>query len=135
MKDVKIPKRKLEIVQTDDGRRIEHWIKVGEIEDSFEDDQELEFLENEMQDEMFVGVIHLLSPMGPKEIKFEIPADNVDDAFGKYKEYAQITFADLRKQAEEQAKAAEQEAIEQQQRKASEIVVPGAGFDINSIKQ
>tara|TARA_Y100000310_G_C20679887_1_gene815302 strand:- start:1980 stop:2348 length:369 start_codon:yes stop_codon:yes gene_type:complete len=111
MKTVKIPRRKQEIHQSDDGRRIEQWIKDGEIEDTLEDGEELEVAHD---GDMFVGVLHLFTAAGPKEIKFEIPAKDVDEAFGNFKECAKKTMEDLQKQMEQA-----------QQEQANQIIVPG----------
>jgi|19_taG_2_1085344.scaffolds.fasta_scaffold04450_8 hypothetical protein len=116
MKTVKIPRRQLEIQQTDDGRRIEWWKKVGEIEDSIEDNEEIETAHGE---DMFVGVIHIFTAAGPKEIKFEIPAEDIDAAFGGFKECAKTTMEDLQKQMQQ----AEQEH-------ANQLIVPGGDAEM-----
>lgn len=124
MKTIKIPTRRLEIHQTDDGRRIEWWIKDGEIEEQFSEDEETPNIET--GDNLFVGIIHLFTPAGPKEIKFEIEAETIDEAFRNYKETANKTIEDLHKQME----AAQQR---EQQEEANKIIVPNAAIDPNEL--
>jgi hypothetical protein len=85
---MKIPMRKKEIYQSDDGRYIEVFTKTGEVDFQQEKDEEIpEFPGNET---IYVGVIHI--PVGPslKELKFEIAnVKTVEEAFGKFIELAQ----------------------------------------------
>ena len=70
-----VPMRKLEVYQTDDGRRIEVFIICGSVKLDVEDDEDA--TDQTFSDKtIFVGVVHIPSPTGPQEIKFEIPGVN-----------------------------------------------------------
>lgn len=81
--------RRKETYQSDDGRYVEVFTKVGEVEYQQEegDDETSDFSKDE---KIYVGVIHI--PVGPslKEIKFEIAdVKTLEDAFDKFIKLAQ----------------------------------------------
>ena len=49
----------------------------------------------------FVGVAHMMSEYGISDVRFEIPAASIEEAFEKYDEYLKIFSDNMRKQMEE----------------------------------
>lgn len=49
----------------------------------------------------FVGVAHMMSEYGISDVRFEIPAVSVEEAFEKYDEYLKIFSDNMKKQMEE----------------------------------
>ena len=112
MTDVKtVPMRKLDVYQTDDGRRIEMFSICGSVNlDTANDD------ENEGQEfsdkTIYVGVVHIPSPSGPQEIKFEIPDVNTpEEAFGKYYEVASLAVEEIKKRWKQRQEEAENQIV------------------------
>jgi len=96
----KVPLRKMEIWQTDDGRRIEAFNKTGSVtyihrEDVGDQEKAPSF---NAPDVLYVGVAQIGTPQGMKEIKFEISATSVEEAFDNYHENAMIAVEELKKQ-------------------------------------
>ncbi len=120
--DVVVPMRTMEVYQADDGRRIEVFKKKGTIpfikRTQDEDDGIPEFSDLE---HIFIGVVHVYTNYGPKEIKFQIPnAVTIKDAFTQYYGLADEAIADL----ERKIKEAQTQAQDQTQNK---IVTAPAG--------
>ena len=62
--------------------------KTGDIE--FQQKEGEEEIETEKTEEVFVGVFYMMTPVGPREVKFQMPeAISIEDAFSKYEESAQ----------------------------------------------
>lgn len=95
-----VPVREMKVYQSDDGRRIEQWSTVDKIEQI----QEREFDEDQStdKDELFVGVVNIMTSQGTKEIKFEIPTDTLEEAFDQYVELANQSLEELKKRVQEQ---------------------------------
>jgi hypothetical protein len=99
----KVALRKLETIKTDDGRIVEDWVKIGEVEidknDPRGDMSEETF--NTDKDHVYVGVVHTFTQItGPKEIKFEIDEDTLEEAFDKYVEYADRAVQEFQSELE-----------------------------------
>lgn len=97
---IKVPLRQMEVWQTDDGRRIEVFKKTGDVkyvhrEDLGDSGKVPSF---NAPDSLFVGVAQIGTPQGMKEIKFEINAASVEDAFDNYHDNAMVAVEELRKQ-------------------------------------
>jgi len=91
-----VPLRHKEIYQSDDGRYVEVYTKINDIEETKEPTEEESTVEDSNEkpeystaEKVFVGVAHV--PVGPqvKEIKFEIPeATTIEEAFEQYHDIA-----------------------------------------------
>jgi len=80
---MKIPMREKKIYQSDDGRYIEVFSKVGEVDFQQEKCEEVPEFSND--EKIYVGLIQI--PVGPslKEIKFEIAGvKTLEEAFDKF---------------------------------------------------
>jgi hypothetical protein len=92
-----VPMRKLEVYQTDDGRRVEVFPIVGSVELDTANDEEAAG-QNFSDKTIFVGVVHIPSPSGPQEIKFEIPGVGTPEAaFEEYYDFASKAVEEIRK--------------------------------------
>lgn len=115
----KVPLREVKLYQSDDGRRIECFEKVKDInyvKNPHGIEEGIEELINK-NIKAFVGVVHLGTPVGPKEIKFEIPGvTTTEEAFDKFYEFADIA-----------AKEVVQKIEEYQRELENKIYVPGQG--------
>ena len=138
-----IPLRRKEIFQSDDGRNVEVFTKISEIElvkETAEEDIENEVEENESPApyKIFVGVVHIPIGNQAKEIKFEIPeCKAIEDAFAKFHNVAQSAAEEYVKMLKEQMDKArnpsivtagpealqEIENLEQQNKKTSNIII------------
>lgn len=49
----------------------------------------------------YVGVAHMMSDYGISDVRFEIPASNIEDALSKYDEYLKIFSENMKKQIQE----------------------------------
>jgi hypothetical protein len=89
-----VPFREMKTFQTDDGRRIEVFYKMGEVSKmKSEEDTDIEFIE----EPVYIGVVHIMTDVGPKEIKFEIgDATSVEDAFEKYQIWAEKSIEEIK---------------------------------------
>ena len=106
-----VPMRKLEVYQTDDGRRIEVFIICGSVKLDVEDDEDT--TDQTFSDKtIFVGVVHIPSPTGPQEIKFEIPGVNrIEVAFDKYYEFAGKAVEEIKKRMQQRQEEAENKIV------------------------
>ena len=112
---MKVPVRRKEVYQTDDGRHVEVFTRINEIE-ALPDTEESQISQEET---IFVGSAHIPLGAQSREIKFEIPeCKTVDEAFGKYYELAEAA-------AEEFYKMLQEKMIEHNNK--SKIAVAGAG--------
>jgi len=125
----KVPLRKLDIFQTDDGRRIEVFTKTGLIKhihrQNQDDPESNEVPQFDPSEKIFVGVAQIGTMFGLKEIKFEIPAKDIDDAFTQYYEYAEAAAEELHR------KILEARAQKEQENK----IVTASADDLNMINQ
>jgi len=99
-----VPLRRKDIYQSDDGRYVEVFTKINEIDETKEpgEEAENETPEYSPAEQVFVGVAHV--PVGPsvKEIKFEIPdATTVEEAFEKYHDIAYSAAQEFMKMLQE----------------------------------
>jgi len=106
-----VPMRKLDVYQTDDGRRVEVFSICGSVKlDTANDDEDegQEFSDKTIH----VGVVHIPSPAGPQEIKFEIPDVNTpEEAFDKYYEVASLAVEEIKKRWQQKQHEAENQII------------------------
>lgn len=116
-----IPVRSKKTFQADDGRRVEEYTKVKEIETVVEEDAPLP--EGMETDPLYIGAVFVVGPNGvPQEIKFNIDAKDMDEAFGKFHDTAKETMDQMR-----------QEMMKQQAQ--SEQIVPATARDMENIEQ
>ena len=98
-----VPLRTMTIYQTDDGRRIETFKKCAEVDPVIrpgqDKDKDKEFATEET---IFVGVVHIMTNVGPKEVKFQIhDVDNINDALKRYYEMSDDAVKKLAEKLEE----------------------------------
>jgi len=117
-----VPMRRLDVYRTDDGRCIEHFVKVRDIpckqppgQENLDKDAEFS-----TETDLFIGVAQVMTNAGPKDLKFEVPAESIEHAFEKFHEFAIVAFEELRERHEQMIK-------EQEQAQNQGIVVPPAG--------
>lgn len=128
MESINVPIRVQNIYQTDDGMRIESWKKI----DNITKDKPAEFseFEHDNKTEVFVGVMNAMTPMGPREFKFEIPAENLKEAFSKYvqsgKSAMEALQKEMRQKQSEQIEIASPDALEaiDKMREKSGLIIP-----------
>ena len=117
-----VPLRRKEIFQSDDGRYVEVYTKINEIELVKETVQEVEEGETEIEeieeveeveeevpapDKIFVGVVHIPIGNQAKEIKFEITdCETIENAFAKFHNVAQLAAEEYMKMLKEQMEKA-----------------------------
>lgn len=113
---IDVPLRKVELFQADDGRKIERYSQVDVV--AFPEDSPNKLPENfqfSKEKYVYVGVVVVGTPMGPKEIKFEIPGvkDNNDlvQAFSLFHKYAKEATEKLQKKFEEARAEIEKQKI------------------------
>ena len=118
-----VPLREMKIWQSDDGRRIEVFSKKKEVKYIHRPQEvnEGEVPEFNAQDVIYVGCAQIGTPVGFKEIKFEIVAESLEEAFEKYHEYATAAADSLRKQ------------IEELREKQQSSIVPASSVDLEAI--
>lgn len=89
---------KEDVYQSLDGMRIKHLAKAGEVESDRVPEEDLK----DQKDNMFVGILQILTQVGPRELDFEIESvNNVDEAFSKYPEVAKKVVEDFMKKLNE----------------------------------
>jgi len=106
--------RKKTEYMTEDGRRIEEWAKVGQVEMASEEDREFKQV---AQDNIYYGAIIMMviqmiiteegpqSVPVPKEIRFSIPnAKTIDEAFSLFYETVEQVQQEIKKNQEEEKK-------------------------------
>jgi hypothetical protein len=104
-KDKEVAIREMQVHQTDDGRRIETYTINGTTKcvippNANPEDLNMDFDESET---VYIGAIHLMSPTGPREIKFSIlDVDSLEEAFDKYYEYADKAVEEIKRRAQEE---------------------------------
>lgn len=77
-----IPIRKVNIYQSEDGRKIERHKTILEEIVEIDDQNEIpDFNPNEV---IYIGAASLSTDIGIQEIKFPIPANSIKDAFSKF---------------------------------------------------
>ena len=99
-----VPLRRIDTYRTDDGRFVEQFTKVNDIPfvkaPNDIDPGDVKFSPEES---IFIGVVQIMTRVGPKDLKFEIDADTIEQAFTKYHEYATRAYEELQTQAEAEA--------------------------------
>jgi uncharacterized protein Yka (UPF0111/DUF47 family) len=101
---VSIPLRQITVYQLDDGRRIEEFRKIGAIEEQIDETKEQVPQFTDLSS-IYVGVVHVQTPIGPKEIKFEIDnVANINEAFSRYIELAHEAIKSLQDRLKQQAR-------------------------------
>ena len=101
MKEIEVPIRKLSSYQSDDGRKIEEWTKTGIVKDQVED--KVDFEENK-EEIVYVGVLHIFTPQGPKEIKFQMPVKTIQEGFERYVEFGSLAMKEIEAKINERNK-------------------------------
>lgn len=98
-----VPLRSMKIYQSDDGRRIEVFEKFKDIKYYHRPSEvgNTEIPDFNADNVIFVGCAQIGTPMGFKDIKFEIVASSLEEAFEKYHENAMAAADSLREQIEE----------------------------------
>ena len=106
---INIPYRKVDIYESDDGRRVHVYTKQGELETEFSDNEELpEQLDISKEEVLYMGLLQLQFIDGNRDIPFVIPeATSVDDAFHKFNEVAPGIINDIY----EKEKASENQVV------------------------
>jgi len=106
-----VPMRNLEVYQTDDGRRVEVFPIVGSVELDTANDEEAAG-QSFSSETIYVGVVHIPSPSGPQEIKFEIPGvDTPQAAFDKYYDFASKAVDEIRKRMIQRQEEADKKIV------------------------
>lgn len=119
-----IPIRSKKTFKADDGRCVEEYTKIKEIETVIEKDTPLSVPEGIETDPFYIGAIVVVGPNGiPQEIKFHIDAKDMDEAFSKFHDTAKETMDQMH-----------QEMVKQQQEQ-SEHIVPATARDMENIEQ
>jgi DNA repair exonuclease SbcCD nuclease subunit len=110
------PYREKKVFQTDDGRIIEQFEKVGEIEMDLApemgdiDESEVEFDDYKV---IFLGVTTLVDPtQGAREFRFKIESPSLEDAFAKYYEARDAAFEELKAQMKQQMEESQNRIVE-----------------------
>lgn len=98
MSEITIPVRELKVFQTDNGMRVERWSKVSEVKKQAEEGEESDY---RTETDLFVGVVQILTNQGPKELKYEIKASSIDEAFKNYVPFARAAIETHQKQMQE----------------------------------
>jgi len=88
--DFDIPIRKVETYRAEDGRTIEHQLLYKKLKTFINTDEDLKFNEKE---ETFIGV----SPIPDLPLKFNIEANNLEEAFDNYIDIWNGIMAELEK--------------------------------------
>jgi len=105
-----VPVRELKVYQTDDGRRVEVFSSCGSV-DAMQNTEKAS-REFSKQDNIYIGVVHIMTEDGPKEIKFEISdISTIEEAFGKYHEMAGKSIKEMEERWNEQQKEEENQII------------------------
>ena len=100
----KVPYRKVQLFQSDDGRRIQKYSKVGQCK-FYTKVQNTNVLKQQnfpesatiMQQSLFIGIVQIGTPVGPKQAKFEIKdATTLQQAFEMYFQNAQKAVNQIR---------------------------------------
>jgi hypothetical protein len=103
-----VPVRKVEVFQTDDGRKVEVYTKISETA-SMKGSEKTEVSKENV---IYAGVVHVGTPIGPKEIKFEIEgAKTLEEALNKYYDFANDAAKKLMEKFEEARKEAENQIV------------------------
>ena len=89
---IKIPIRKIEIFQAEDGRKVEqHTTQFNmEVEVTNSENNNID-----LSDKVYFGVANLETPIGPQEIKFPIKAKNLKDSFINFIDELNLMVKDL----------------------------------------
>jgi len=93
--EIKIPIRKIEIFQAEDGRKIEQ--HTTQFAMKIEVDKIPENNDIDLSDKVYFGVANLDTPMGPQEIKFPIEAKNLKEAFSNFIDNLNLMVKELEK--------------------------------------
>ena len=91
-----IPIRKVNVYQSEDGRKIEeHKTKFSLIEEIDLDKNEIDI---NVKDVIYIGVATIPTNMGSQEIKFPVEADSLKEAFEKFELSLQKVFEESESQ-------------------------------------
>ena len=106
-----VPMRKLDVYQTDDGRRVEVFSICGSVAlDTANDDEDSG--QNFSDKTIYVGVVHIPTPDGPQEIKFEIPdVEAIEEAFDKYYDVASVAVEEIKKRWKQRQEEMENQIV------------------------
>tara|TARA_Y100000310_G_scaffold345437_1_gene465019 strand:- start:371 stop:748 length:378 start_codon:yes stop_codon:yes gene_type:complete len=123
---INVPIRKVETVQTDDGRKIEIYRKIGEVETEFKDDENTEEQMNFPEDEViYMGVLQIQFINGNREISFPIEdVHTVEEACVQFNNLAPDFIKNLYAKMEAEAEA-EQTKVVPASEETGGIILPG----------
>ena len=115
-----VPIRRVEDYQSEDGRRVQVYTKVGEVETEFVDDEDVEeHLDISKEQVVYMGVLQLQFATSSRDLPFLIPdATSIADAFNKFNDIAKGVTEDVYEKLRE----------EQNQ------VVPASEMDLGAIE-
>ncbi len=98
-----VPVRKVEVYQADDGRRIECFEKNFSVPFQLppnKNNDDIPVFSDE--ERLFIGVAYILTNMGQKDLKFEIPdVKTIEEAFSKYYFYSERAYKELETKIQE----------------------------------
>jgi len=124
--NVVVPLRKMEVYQADDGRRVEVFNKIDTVPYLKRQEQDDDTPEFSDLSAVYIGVVHVMTNHGPKEIKFQIPhATSIVDAFSQYYTLADEAISDLEKKIEEAHRKSQSQVITAPASVLNDIEVPG----------
>jgi hypothetical protein len=83
-----------EVFISENGMKIKRLTNSGSVLVEIEDDQETPDAK-EFKDTMYEGVLQILTPVGPREISFEIESDSLENAFKEFPKIAKTVVEDL----------------------------------------
>jgi hypothetical protein len=97
--NVRVPLKEMTVYQADDGRRIEVFKLVDTVSWDTRDPNTNETPEFSDSEYVYIGVLHIYTNEGTREIKFQISdVDNIQQAFDKYYNLAEQTLQKIREQ-------------------------------------
>lgn len=110
--NIKVPLRQVESYQTDDGRKVEIYTKIDEVdfktaEQDNTNDKETNFNQKE---KVYVGMATIGLPMGSHEIRFEMQVDSVKEAFDRFYEFASPAAEEFVKEFVEMQREAQRQS-------------------------
>jgi len=106
--------RSREEYMTESGARIEAWTKSGEVTMDVGDDYDPSTVEEDLKREkLFYGIMMVMTPVGPKEIKFFIPdVNSIEEAMQAYPEAVDQVIGQLEEQRKEAMKQEQSQIVQ-----------------------
>ena len=107
-----VPVREVKVYQTDDGRRIEVFSLCGSVKYIHHEGEEIPNKGFSKEDTIYIGTVHIMTEVGPREIKFEINGvKSKEEAFDRYHEIATLAVEEMKQRWEEHKKEMESQII------------------------